>query len=117
MSPNIIGGIEFTVYLSDVGMGERPQRFRVGAKPRDAVDAEWEVFVRSGDDSPLRHTGSVTAPSLGIAYEQATKLFAWYADDVWLCPADEVVRFSTHDLDDDAEPVRIETSGEDFSFE
>lgn len=116
-SPNIIGGTVFIVYPAGVDMVGKPQRFRVGDKPRDAVETEWEVFVRGEDDSPLRHTGSITAPSLEIAYEQATKLFAWYAVDIWLCPADGVARFSPHDLDDDAEPVRIETGGEDRSFE
>jgi len=98
-------------------MVERPERARVGEQPRSDRDTEWEVFVRDDTPDPLRHVGSITAPDVDVAYEQATKLFAWYADDLWLCPAGAVHRFSTHDLDRDAEPAPIGTDGEPRSFE
>ncbi|MFC7157446.1 Htur_1727 family rSAM-partnered candidate RiPP [Halomarina halobia] len=86
-------------------MVERPERYRIGEYPRDAIDAEWEVLVRGREGNPLRHVGSVSAPTAQAAYERATKLFAWYATDVWLCPAREVRRYSTHALDERAEPA------------
>lgn len=94
-------------------MVERPERYRVGDHPRDATESEWEVFVREESPDPLRHVGSVTAPDATVAYEQATRLFAWYATDVWVCPAGVTHRFSTHDLDDEADPVERETGTEE----
>mgnify|MGYP000215079648 CR=1 FL=1 len=85
--------------------------------PRGATSREWEVFVRDEAPAPLRHVGSVTAPSVDVAYEQASRLFAWYASDVWLCPADEVARFSTHDLDDEAESVETSEGEEPRTIE
>ncbi|GAB3681600.1 hypothetical protein GCM10028857_06070 [Salinarchaeum chitinilyticum] len=82
-------------------MVEKADRDEVGAEPRGDPSREWEVFVRDDADEPLGHVGSVSAQTAEIANEQASRLFAWYADDLWLCPADEVRRFSTHDLDDD----------------
>jgi rSAM-partnered protein len=60
---------------------------------RATTGREWELFV-SEDDGPTRHAGSVSAPTVDIAREQATQLLGWGVDDVWLCPADEVERFS-----------------------
>ena len=79
-------------------MVEPADRSRVGEEARGDPTREWEVFVREDADDPLRHVGSVSAPNAEIAHEQSSRLFAWYADDLWLCPADEVRRFSTHDL-------------------
>lgn len=93
-------------------MVEKATRSRVGDHPRGATEREWEVLVREETEGPMRHVGSLSAPNVKTAYEQATKLFAWYADDVWLCPADAVYRFSTHDLDADATPVDL-SSGEE----
>ncbi|MFC6723075.1 Htur_1727 family rSAM-partnered candidate RiPP [Halobium palmae] len=98
-------------------MVQKPQRYRVGEYPRDAVEREWEVFVRDAEDDPLRHIGSISAPGVDIAYEQATKLFAWYSTDIWLCPADAVARYSTHTLDDRAEPVIPDSGTEDRTYE
>lgn len=95
----------------------KSERFRVGDQPRDAVDPEWEVFVRDMTEAPLQHVGSISAPTAAVAYEQATKLFAWYAADLWLCPADAVARYSTHTLDDQAEPIPVETGDEERSYE
>ncbi len=73
-------------------MVEKAQRSRLDTDPRDD---EWEVFARDDDSSPARHIGSVTAPDADAAHEQATQLFAWYADEVWVCPATELRRYST----------------------
>jgi rSAM-partnered protein len=61
--------------------------------PRSATEREWEVFAR--EDGTLRHVGSVTAPAADVAHEEATTLFGWASEAVWLCPADEVHRYST----------------------
>ncbi|AQL43957.1 rSAM-partnered protein [Halorientalis sp. IM1011] len=98
-------------------MVEKPERARVGDAPRDATEREWEVFVREESDGRMRYVGSVTAPDADVAYEQATKLFAWFADDVWLCPAEAVRRYSTHDLDEDADPVPLDTGDEPRTIE
>lgn len=63
-------------------------------EPRGDRGREWEVFCRESTDEPLRHVGSVTAPSAAVAREQATTLFGWRAETVWLCPADETVRLA-----------------------
>lgn len=89
----------------------------MGDHPRDAAETEWEVFVREADEHGPRYVGSVTAPDVDVAYEQATRLFAWFAEDVWLAPAGDVHRFSTHELDDDAESAPIETGEESRTVE
>lgn len=85
-------------------MDERTRRSAVGDHPRGGGSREWEVLVREEPSAPMRHVGSVTAPAADAARERAARLFAWTASDLWLCPADEMRRFSTHDLDDDAGP-------------
>lgn len=86
-------------------MVEKTERSEVGDHPRGGERREWEIFVRDEESDPMRHVGSVSAPSPGVAHEQATRLFAWFAEDVWICPADEMHRYSTHQLDDDAVPA------------
>lgn len=98
-------------------MVEKPDRYRVGEYPRDAVEDEWEIFIREDEANPLRHVGSVSAPSADVAYEQATKLFAWYASDVWVCPASALHRYSTHSLDDAAELVELSSEAEERTYE
>ena len=98
-------------------MVEKPDRYRVGEHPREAVEHEWEIFVREEERDPLRHVGSVSAPSADVAYEQATKLFAWYANDLWVCPARAVHRYTTHTLDDDAELVELGSGDEKRTHE
>lgn len=92
-------------------MVEKPERSRVGEQPRGTDEPEWEVFVREDERESLRHVGSVSAPSADVAHEQATRLFAWYASDVWVCPAEAVRRYSTHALDEEAEPVSVDADG------
>jgi|AntDeeMinimDraft_5_1070356.scaffolds.fasta_scaffold00024_74 rSAM-partnered protein len=88
-------------------------RVTVAERPRADDGTAFEVFVRDDVDRPLRHVGSVTAEDAADAYERATRLFAWYADDIWLCPAGDFTRFTTHDLDDDAEQAPTDVSGFD----
>ena len=94
-----------------------PDRYRVGEHPRDAVEREWEVFVREAESESLRHVGSVSTPSVDIAYEQATKLFGGDATDIWLCPARDVHRYSTYALDEGAEPVVLDPGTEERAHE
>ncbi|AAV46293.1 unknown [Haloarcula marismortui ATCC 43049] len=63
--------------------------------PRGATSREWEVFVREDTADPLTHVGSVSAPSVDIAREQAASLFARTAVTLWLCPADKTRRYQT----------------------
>ncbi|MEM4782494.1 MAG: Htur_1727 family rSAM-partnered candidate RiPP [Halalkalicoccus sp.] len=93
-------------------MVEKARRSAVGQQPRGATTREWELFVRDGGEDPLRHVGSVSAPTPEIAHEQASKLFGWYAEDVWCCPAEQVHRYSTHSLGPDDEGDR-ETEGDE----
>ncbi|RKD97701.1 Htur_1727 family rSAM-partnered candidate RiPP [Halopiger aswanensis] len=84
-------------------MVEKARRSKVEYDDSDAPIPQWEVFVRDEESDPLRHVGSVAAENPTDAHEQASKLFGWYSVDLWVCPADEVVRFSTDgDADADA---------------
>lgn len=98
-------------------MVEKLDRYRIGEYPRNAVETEWEVFVREREGDPLHHAGSVSASTAQIAYEETTKLFAWYAKDIWICPASDVHRYSTHTLDEQAAPVELSTDGEERTYE
>jgi rSAM-partnered protein len=77
-------------------MVERPERSRTEGGERAPTGREWEVFVRDAGDDPMRHAGSVRARGAETAHELASRLFAWYATDIWVCPAEEMSRFSTH---------------------
>ncbi|MFB6117107.1 Htur_1727 family rSAM-partnered candidate RiPP [Halosegnis sp.] len=81
-------------------MSEQVDRTRVERPPGER--REWETFCRSSADAPLRHVGSVTAPSESVAYEQAATLFP-DAVDLWLCPAESVARYAAQPLADRAE--------------
>ncbi|MEZ3162865.1 Htur_1727 family rSAM-partnered candidate RiPP [Halorubrum sp. RMP-47] len=84
-------------------MVEKTDRRENANGPRSADGRRFEVFVREAESDPLRHVGTVAAPTPEAAHEEASKLFAWYARDVWVCPAAEVSRFSAEALADDAE--------------
>ncbi len=77
---------------------EKASRACVGEEPRGDPHEEWEVFVRGDETDRLRHVGSVAAPTADEAHEHASRLFGWFASDVWICPAAEMHRFSTHSL-------------------
>lgn len=86
-------------------MVERTERRRIDDGDRAPNGREWELFVRSDSDDPLRHVGSVRAPDADGAYELACRLFAWYAEDVWVCPSADVTRYTTTELTEDAPTV------------
>jgi len=71
-------------------------RTPTGAPRADGTD-EWEAFVRPTPAEPLRHVGSVSAPTAGTAHEAADRLVP-DAHAVWLCPTDAVARFDERSL-------------------
>ena len=79
-------------------MGENARGTAPGTDDRGNPTPQWEVFIRSETDEPLRHVGSVAAASGTEAHEHAARLFGWDADDIWLCPAETVERYSTSGL-------------------
>lgn len=83
-------------------MVEKAHRDRVPETDRSSDgEREWELFVRDSEEDPLKHVGSVTAPTAEAAHKEASRLFAWYAEDMWVCPADEIVRYSTSAVDEE----------------
>ncbi|WP_049923705.1 Htur_1727 family rSAM-partnered candidate RiPP [Halopiger djelfimassiliensis] len=84
-------------------MVEKARRSRIDSAERGNPTRQWEVFVRHEESDPMRHVGSVAAASATEAHEHASRLFGWYAADLWLCPADEVERYSTRGLESAAE--------------
>jgi rSAM-partnered protein len=84
-------------------MVEKTDRSEDANGPRSADGRRFEVFVREAESDPLRHVGTVAAPTPDAAHEEASKLFAWYARDVWVCPAAEVSRYSAASLAGDAD--------------
>jgi rSAM-partnered protein len=81
-------------------MVEKTNRTGGSGGPRSADGRRFEVFVREEEADPLRHVGTVAAPTPDAAHEEASKLFAWYARDVWVCPAEETHRYSAESLAD-----------------
>lgn len=73
-------------------------RERSPDQPRSATEREWDVFVRHRTSDPVQHVGSVTAQSPDVAHEQAAVLFDSGARDIWVCPADELRRYSAESL-------------------
>lgn len=67
-------------------------------RPRIDGSRQWEVFYRDVPTEPMRHVGSVTAPSEDLATEQARTLFGDGDADLWLAPADEFLRLGGNDL-------------------
>ncbi|MDF9746496.1 Htur_1727 family rSAM-partnered candidate RiPP [Natrinema salsiterrestre] len=94
-------------------MVEKARRSAVESDERGNPTRQWEVFVRDAEDDPMRHVGSVAAASGTEAHEHASRLFGWYAADVWLCPADAVERYSTRGLAETAEERSDEAAGDD----
>lgn len=84
-------------------MVEKARRSHVASDGRGNPTPQWEVFVRNEEGGSMEHVGSVAAASATEAHEHASRLFGWYAVDVWVCPADAVERFSTRGLADDAD--------------
>ncbi len=90
-----------------------PTRRRIDDDDRAPSGREFEVFVRSDGTDPMRHAGSVRAADVDGAYELASRLFAWHADDVWICPSAEMTRYTTHDLAANAATVEGTTDPEE----
>lgn len=95
---------------SDAGHSGRVakvERYRTDGDVDDRHDDGelWEVFQRDDDGRPMRHVGRVRAEDADAAHEHASRLFAWHAPEVWVCPAAAVTRFSTAgDGDEPATP-------------
>ena len=79
-------------------MVEKAERTGGESEPRSADGRRFEVFVRDEEADPVRHVGTVAAPTPDAAHEEASKLFAWYARDVWVCPTTEMRRYSAESL-------------------
>ncbi|MEF8851786.1 MAG: Htur_1727 family rSAM-partnered candidate RiPP [Haloarculaceae archaeon] len=80
------------------GVESEGDGFERRGEPRGDRTREWELFLRESSAEPLRHAGSVSAPTAEVAREQATTLFGFAAETLWLCPADETVRFVAEDV-------------------
>ncbi|AGB37255.1 Htur_1727 family rSAM-partnered candidate RiPP [Natronococcus occultus] len=79
-------------------MVEKPIRSKVENERASAsTTPRWEVFVRDAETESLSYVGTVVAPDEDAAHERASRLFGWYAVDIWLCPAADVVRYSAQD--------------------
>ncbi len=81
-------------------MVEKASRSGGESGPRSADGRRFEVFVRDAAPDPMRHVGTVAAPTPDAAHEEASRLFGWYARDVWVAPAAEVHRYSVESLAD-----------------
>ena len=79
-------------------MVETTDRTAVSGGSRAADGRRFEVFIREAEADPLRHVGTVAAPTPDVAHEEATTLFGRYARDVWVCPADETHRYAAESL-------------------
>jgi len=77
-------------------MVEKARRVEVEQRRPDA-DPAWEILARDEADDPPRYVGTVRAEDARAAHEEATRLFCWYAHEIWVCPAEEVRRFSEAD--------------------
>ncbi|AFO58596.1 MULTISPECIES: Htur_1727 family rSAM-partnered candidate RiPP [Natrinema] len=93
-------------------MVEKARRSAVESDERGNPTRQWEVFIRNEEGAPMRHVGSVAAASGTEAHEHASRLFGWYAADIWLCPADDVERYSTRGLAETAEERPDEGAGD-----
>ncbi|MGQ3328410.1 MULTISPECIES: Htur_1727 family rSAM-partnered candidate RiPP [Halorubrum] len=93
-------------------MVEKTDRTGGSDGARSADGRRFEVFVREEEADPLRHVGTVAAPTPDAAHEEASKLFAWYARDVWVCPADETHRYSAESLADEESAAEAGGDGE-----
>lgn len=84
-------------------MVEKTNRNGGECGPRSADGRRFEVFLREDAPDPMRHVGTVAAPTPDVAHEEASKLFGWYARDIWVTPAAEVHRYSAERLGRSAE--------------
>jgi len=66
--------------------------------PQTVVASRCSSARGSGPAPPRRHRHRADARR---RHGEASKLFAWYARDVWVCPADETHRYSAGSLADE----------------
>ncbi|WP_435101395.1 Htur_1727 family rSAM-partnered candidate RiPP [Halarchaeum sp. P4] len=95
-------------------MVEKPTRYRV-SEPADCDD-EWHVFTRESEGDPPRHVGTLVADDPDDAHETATRLFAWYAEEVWVCRTADLHRYAATPRGDES-PSTPEVGGEERSYE
>ena len=79
-------------------MVEKTDRTAGSGGSRSADGRRFEVFLREAEADPLRHVGTVAAPTPDVAHEEASTLFGRHARDVWVCPAEETHRYSAEPL-------------------
>lgn len=80
---------------------------------RSADGRRFEVFIREIASEPLRHVGTVGAPTPETAHEEAAALFGWTARDIWVCPTESTHRYTTQPLaTDDAKGSAAGDTGE-----
>ena len=83
-------------------MVEQTNRTDASNGSRAADGRRFEVFVRETEADPLRHVGTVAAPTPDTAHERADEIFGHQVRDVWVCPAEETHRYSAESLAADA---------------
>lgn len=98
-------------------MVEKTEREKVPSGRRAPEGREWEVLIRAAASEPLRHVGSVRAVGPDDAHESASRLFGWYATDIWVVPADVVHRYATASLSDEREAATQSTGEETRTIE
>lgn len=98
-------------------MVEKTEREKVPSGRRAPEGREWELFVRDESSEPLRHVGSVRARSADEAHESASRLFGWYASDIWVVPADAMHRYAAESLSDDTESAAVAEGEEERTVE
>lgn len=98
-------------------MVEKTEREKVPSGKRAPEGREWELFIRDEEAEPLRHVGSVRALSADDAHASASRLFGWYASDIWVVPADAVHRYAADSISDEAESAPIADGEEERTVE
>ncbi|MFC4450186.1 Htur_1727 family rSAM-partnered candidate RiPP [Halorussus aquaticus] len=96
-------------------MVEKARRAKVEESRPDA-DPAWEILARDEADDPPRYVGTVRAADAEAAHEEATRLFCWYAHEVWVCPAREIRKFSA-DAEEETELAVPESGTEGRTHE
>jgi len=96
-------------------MVEKARRARV-EESRSEAEPAWEVFARdeAGDDP--RYVGRVRGDDADAAHAEASRLFCWYAEEVWVCPTGEIRTYAA-DAAGEAEPAVPDSGGEGRTHE
>ncbi|WP_134670337.1 Htur_1727 family rSAM-partnered candidate RiPP [Halorussus marinus] len=96
-------------------MVEKARRAKVGPARADP-DRTWEVFARdeAGDDP--RYVGRVRAGDADAAHAEASRLFCWYAAEVWVVPS-AAIRTYAVDAAGESESALPETGDEGRTHE